>query len=977
MGEVVRIRGPSEGPVPRRWRGEVERVLISRERLDRRVRQLARRLTRDFRGRDLVVVPLLTGTVLFLADLIRLLPLPLRLDFLGASSYGAGTEAGQLVITKELRMSVRGRTVLLVDDILDTGRTLLQMRHRLRELGARSVKTCVLLDKKARRAVSHRRGLCGLRDSGRVCRRLRFGFCRALPKPALRGGAQAGDLQGARMNTETGKVGSPGGLWTLTPLRFGVVLAAFLFATFPQVLLGTQSFFFRDYGVLGYPFIQYARESFWRGELPLWNPLSNCGAPFLAQWGTMTLYPFSLIYLLLPLPWSLSIFCFAHLVLGGVGIYRLAGRWVGHPFAAALAGTAFVFNGFTFSSLVWPNYLVALGWMPWVVLTVEAGWRQGGGRVVLAALVSGLQMLSGVPEIILLTWLVVATLFLADLWKGELSAGSLIGRMFVMVALTAGLAAAQLLPFFDLLAHSQRERGAMTTKWAMPGWGWGNLIVPLFHCFETPQGQFFQQGQHFIPSYYLGGGMVGLAVWALWRVRTARVWLLGGLTLFGLVLALGDQTVLHQWLKQTLPAAGLARFPVKFVSLAAFTIPLLAAYAVAALAGPVGTPPKEATTVPAPELVATPASVRREWVLLGLGAVTLALMAGLLWLAWKHPFQFDQWKVTFHNTLWRAGCLVALFALLLAAFAAKATAPWWRTVAGGGALAVLVFDAATHSPKQNPTLPSSVFQPGMWERAYERPPPRFGDSRLMIGWQAEQALLLSPVVDPMRNFLDKRLAEWSNLNLIDRIPKVNGSSTLQLREQMLVQSMLYALTNQAPTGLMDFLGAAWISAPSNVVEWRARPGYLPLVTAGQKPVFVEGTNALNLMAAADFEPRQVVFLPKECEAQTQIRAGAEAVILSSNISPHRIEFEVEAVGPALAVVAQSHYHPWEAEVDGQPRPLWRANYAFQAVEVPAGRHRVTLTYRDLNLRAGGAVTLSTLLGCLLFWLRRRKLAAAD
>jgi len=114
---------------------------------------LARRITRDFRGRDLVVVPLLTGTVLFLADLIRLLPLPLRLDFLGASSYGAGTEAGQLVITKELRMSVRGRAVLLVDDILDTGRTLLQMRHRLRELGARSIRTCVLLDKKARRAV--------------------------------------------------------------------------------------------------------------------------------------------------------------------------------------------------------------------------------------------------------------------------------------------------------------------------------------------------------------------------------------------------------------------------------------------------------------------------------------------------------------------------------------------------------------------------------------------------------------------------------------------------------------------------------------------------------------------------------------------------------------------------------------------------------------------------------------------------------
>ncbi len=151
MIDVVRIQRPNDGPVPRRWRGEVERVLISGQWLDRRIRQLARRITRDFQGRELVVVPLLTGTVLFLADLIRQLPLPLRLDFLGVSSYRSGTRPGRLVVTKKLRLNVRGRAVLLVDDILDTGRTLLQMRNRLRELGARPIKTCVLLDKKARR----------------------------------------------------------------------------------------------------------------------------------------------------------------------------------------------------------------------------------------------------------------------------------------------------------------------------------------------------------------------------------------------------------------------------------------------------------------------------------------------------------------------------------------------------------------------------------------------------------------------------------------------------------------------------------------------------------------------------------------------------------------------------------------------------------------------------------------------------------
>src|SRR4051812_34315701 len=160
----------------------------------------------------------------------------------------------------------------------------------------------------------------------------------------------------------------------LTPRRFGLVLLVGLLAAFPKVLLGLGSFFYRDYGVLGYPFIYYHHESFWRGELALWNPLSNCGAPFLAQWGTMTLYPFSIIYLLFPLPWSLTYFCFGHLALGAFGMYFLARRWTGNHFGCGLAGLAYVFNGVTFSCLLWPNYAVAMGWMPWVILWTERSW---------------------------------------------------------------------------------------------------------------------------------------------------------------------------------------------------------------------------------------------------------------------------------------------------------------------------------------------------------------------------------------------------------------------------------------------------------------------------------------------------------------------------------------------------------------------------------------------------------------------------
>ena len=136
---------------PPRLRQEIEGILISRTQLDRRVRELAAQIQRDFAGRDLVVVSLLNGTVMFLADLIRSLDMPLRLDFMGVSSYGSGTVSRELVFTKELRLDVRDRDVLLVDDILDTGKTLATVIAKLQKLRPRQIKTCVLLNKRARR----------------------------------------------------------------------------------------------------------------------------------------------------------------------------------------------------------------------------------------------------------------------------------------------------------------------------------------------------------------------------------------------------------------------------------------------------------------------------------------------------------------------------------------------------------------------------------------------------------------------------------------------------------------------------------------------------------------------------------------------------------------------------------------------------------------------------------------------------------
>lgn len=148
--------GLSRGSSVRRPRSgegllEIDRILINRAALARRVRELAQTIERDFTGRDLVVVAVLNGTIMFIADLLRQLSLPLRLDFIGVSTYRDGTESQHLVFTKELRLDVRNRDVLIVDDILDTGRTLRTVLRQMRKLSPRRIRVCVLLEKKARR----------------------------------------------------------------------------------------------------------------------------------------------------------------------------------------------------------------------------------------------------------------------------------------------------------------------------------------------------------------------------------------------------------------------------------------------------------------------------------------------------------------------------------------------------------------------------------------------------------------------------------------------------------------------------------------------------------------------------------------------------------------------------------------------------------------------------------------------------------
>ncbi|MFN4261657.1 MAG: hypoxanthine phosphoribosyltransferase [Gemmataceae bacterium] len=129
-------------------------ILLSAERIQQRIDELAVRIKQDYDTQPVTIIGVLTGSMIFLADLVRRLDLPLRIGLLQASSYrGTTTTPGPLRVSPELLPDVRGRHVLLLDDILDTGQTLAHVTAHLRELGVASLRVAVLLRKQGRQRV--------------------------------------------------------------------------------------------------------------------------------------------------------------------------------------------------------------------------------------------------------------------------------------------------------------------------------------------------------------------------------------------------------------------------------------------------------------------------------------------------------------------------------------------------------------------------------------------------------------------------------------------------------------------------------------------------------------------------------------------------------------------------------------------------------------------------------------------------------
>jgi hypothetical protein len=515
-----------------------------------------------------------------------------------------------------------------------------------------------------------------------------------------------------------------------------------------------------------------------------------------------------------------------------------------------------------------------------------------------------------------------------------------------MAALVGLLSAAQLLPFLDLLGQSHRSEHYSEGVWAMPGTGWANLLVPLFGCFKTSQATFFQPDQYWTSSYYAGIGVLALGFLALRNVRQPHVRLLGLVVGLGLILALGERGYLLPLLRRFVPQIGYLRYPVKAVVWVSFCLPLLAAFGLRELHRCTG-----------------PTLLRSSVLRLAVG-LTLVI-AGLAGFAVAYPQRSEEWQVTLLNGALR---VVALWVCLAACLAAQSAR---STVLRALVVLLVAADLLTAVPHLAPTVPRVVLRPDFPQPS---PRPEFGQSRAMVTFAAHKRFNSSRTPNLAYDFVVKRSALFGDANLIDAIPKLDGFYSLYLDHADTVLSALYLQTNRVAVtriltstnpisfaGLYAFLGVSQISVERTNYEWSVRTNFMPLFSSGQEPVRTNDAAALAGLLRPDFDPRRRVYLPEGTQENLAAEAPEPAEFLATRFRANTLEAAFKSSQPTWLLVAQSFHPNWRAFVDGHPAMVLRANVAFQAVRVPAGRHVLNLRYVDRGFLAGLVVSVFALL----------------
>jgi len=749
--------------------------------------------------------------------------------------------------------------------------------------------------------------------------------------------------------------------FALTDAQCIAILTLLVFVFFHKVLLG-QAYFWEDFLYQNYPFRSFAATSLAMGQMPLWNPYTFNGMPFLADIQTTVLYIPCLLLTLFVSNGSLSFYwlelvIILHFVLAGVGMFYLAKSFSLKNIPALFAGAAYMLSGYMIVHAIHQQNVTLVAWYPLIFLFFrKALSEQRWLYVFVCGLVLGHSILAGYPQLSLYLYFFLGLYFVFELlttYKGKdiVSRPALImsAKAAGIVIISVALAMIQLLPTFELSDLSQRAQ--ITFEKASEGsLAWSQLATLFFPKMFGTAGaggyEYFGPGQYFYyweTCVYLGILPLLLAVLSvsLYKKSKHAAFFLG-IALFSLLFALGDNFFIFKLFYEFVPGFSKFRIPARMGIMLTFASSLLSAFSLHhVLYG-------EKTT-----------QERKALRNILLAATGLGILLYGATLSGSFADSITNARFEQVRDLIAKGVHPSLFILLVSAAALFGLIVKGSFARRAGVLLVALFfiDMFMFGGDQNngANNPSEYFKRKCDLVEFFK---KDGENELFrVNTRNAQGILPG----------------WDrNQGMIDRIFMLEGYTPLALQRAyapLATVDQAYDLLNVKYKTVFDER-----SGQQNVVEHTSR---LPRaffvydihVTKSEEEL-------LAYLKSPEFNHRTAAVLEKEpgkplSTPTTQPTWEAHITSYTNN----KIFIEAKTSHDGLLVLSEIYYPGWKAYVDGVEAEIYRTDYNLRSVFVGAGEHKVEVKFEPATFRNGMWISIATLLFCIAgigFSLRKSK-----
>jgi hypothetical protein len=767
-------------------------------------------------------------------------------------------------------------------------------------------------------------------------------------------------------------------------------------AFFADVLFGHQRFFIRDLTRYYFPTKRVIREVLLGGELPYWNPYYSAGQPMAANPEYEVFYPPQLLILLPSYDLGYRLHVLVHFYIGVLGVYALLRsmelRRISSMFGAVSLGLGGLYMGL--GNLL--PILFCAAWIPWILLfTRRLLLRPNLWDFGAAGLFLGIQNLVGEPTTMLQTWFLMGSYALYRAWQDSEPGQRVWGRnlliLLLLVVAGIGVGAAQVLPAFDHVGDSARSRPFtfdLVTAWSMPYARPLELLFPNLFGHIYNRGTWFWgggiyagMGSPFLFSIYLGL-IPALLLLVAPFARPRGGLLVGFIVVVSVLLALGKNTPLYRWLYDADIATSI-RYPEKFALMGLFACAILAAMLLDRIL--------EGDLRLLRRLVVAAAIVCLITVSIAVFSQTDAYGSVFrrLWGQEKSPnagFMIRMSRGDWLVAAGRTGAAGLLMMLGLAAFRRED-----RLLRSGWAALTLTFLVVDLAPTCRNVLPRvprvfftapplartldpdkrdyRIFHEADWYGTSQTARKFFGTGDAVY-WIVRNGLFpMTPAAWGFRTVLERDYDKTHlhpTIDLTDALWKLKRAGAKHWREAAMEMSnaRYYTEYRDFDQERKRVRGQYKLAQPVDMIRVPRNPRYYfadSIVTIASPEQFVQKLTKERFRPGVAF-----VSFPSF--------APAPGKVLGKRERANAIELDVETSGRGFLVLTVTPHKYWRAWLNGKPAVLHRANLGYQGVILDAGRHRLTMRYRNPLVLVGMLISGLSAILLALMMLARRKVA---